>query len=246
MTLCSVSPTSQQTSSFAKPFEAFLRAPVKITLAPSLLSADFTQLAADVAACERGGADVLHVDVMDGHFVPPITMGPVIMQALKRCTTLPLDVHLMVTNADHQVEEFAAAGASWISVHAEVCQHLHRTLQRIRSLGCRAGVVLNPVTPLSFAEAAAEAADYVLLMSVNPGFGGQDFIPSFLQRCSQLRSWLDTNGLGHVEIQVDGGVKIANVKDVVNAGANIIVSGSGVMHGDIAANLRSMRAAAEG
>ncbi len=210
-------------------------------LAPSLLSADFTRLADVVAACERGGADVLHVDVMDGHFVPPITMGPVIMSALRSCTALPLDVHLMVTNADHQVEQFADAGAGWISVHAEVCHHLHRTLQRIRQRGCRAGVALNPTTPLDFAMEAAEVADFILLMSVNPGYGGQQFIPSFLRRCETLRSWLDGNGYSHVEIEVDGGIKIENVGSVVAAGASVIVSGSGVMVGDIEKNLREMR-----
>jgi len=212
-------------------------------IAPSLLSADFGNLERDIRACEEGGADVLHVDVMDGHFVPPITFGPVVMQALKRITNLPLDVHLMVTNADHQAEQFAAEGASWISIHAEVCPHLHRSLNNIRSLGCRAGVVLNPVTPLSFAMEAAEAADFVLLMSVNPGYGGQSFIPSFLRRCETLRSWLDANGLSHVEIEVDGGIKIGNVREVVNAGASILVSGSGLMHGDIAANIKAMREA---
>lgn len=212
-------------------------------IAPSLLAADFTNLTRDLSAVEDGGADILHVDVMDGHFVPPITFGPVIMQALKKMTTLPLDVHLMVTNADHQVEEFARAGADWISVHAEVCHHLHRTLSNIRSLGCRAGVVLNPHTPLEFAKEAAVDADFILLMSVSPGYGGQAFIPSFLRRCEALRSWLDANGLGHVEIEVDGGIKLDNVKSAVDAGAEIIVSGSGLMHGDIAANIKAMREA---
>jgi len=212
-------------------------------IAPSLLAADFTNLARDLKAVEDGGADVLHVDIMDGHFVPPITFGPVIMHALKKMTSLPLDVHLMVTNADHQVEQFAAAGADWISVHAEVCHHLHRTLTNIKSLGCRAGVVLNPHTPLEFAKEAAEDADFVLLMSVSPGYGGQAFIPSFLRRCEDLRTWLDNNGLGRVEIEVDGGIKIDNVKSAVDAGAEIIVSGSGLMHGDIAANIKAMREA---
>lgn len=218
---------------------------MNITLAPSLLAADFTRLAHVVAACEQGGADILHVDVMDGHFVPPITMGPVIMQALRSCTTLPLDVHLMVTNPDHQLEEFAAAGASWISVHAEVCHHAHRSLQRIQDLGCRAGIVLNPLTPLNYAFEAAEVADFILLMSVNPGYGGQSFIPSFLRRCEELRTWLTAHGHDDVQIEVDGGVKIGNVRSVVDAGATVIVSGSGVMTGDIAANLQAMRKACE-
>jgi ribulose-phosphate 3-epimerase len=210
-------------------------------IAPSLLAADFAHLERDVKACAAGGADILHVDVMDGHFVPPITMGPVIMQALRRITDLPLDVHLMVTNADHQVEQFAAEGASMISVHAEVCHHLHRTLHRIRDLGCKAGVVLNPITPLDFAMESAAEADFILLMSVNPGYGGQSFIPSFLKRCEQLRAFLDSQGLTHVEIEVDGGVKLDNARQIVDAGASILVSGSGVMKGDIAANIQAMR-----
>lgn len=210
-------------------------------IAPSILSADFANLERDVRAMDAGGADVLHVDVMDGHFVPPITFGPGIVSALKRVTALPLDVHLMVTNPDHQVEQFAEAGASWISVHAEVAPHLHRTLHRIKQHGCRAGVVLNPATPLEFAYEAAGAADVILLMSVNPGYGGQSFIPSFLPRCERLRTWLDTNGLSHVEIEVDGGIKIDNARDAVNAGASILVSGSGIVHGDIAGNIKAMR-----
>ncbi len=212
-------------------------------IAPSILSADFANLERDVRAMDAGGADVLHVDVMDGHFVPPITFGPGVVSALKRVTALPLDVHLMVTNPDHQVEQFAEAGASWISVHAEVAPHLHRTLHRIKQHGCRAGVVLNPATPLEYAFEAAGAADFILLMSVNPGYGGQSFIPSFLPRCERLRTWLDTNGLSHVEIEVDGGIKIDNARDAVNAGASILVSGSGIVHGDIAANIKAMRSA---
>ena len=212
-------------------------------IAPSILSADFANLERDVRAMDAGGADVLHVDVMDGHFVPPITFGPGVVTALKRVTALPLDVHLMVTNPDHQVEQFAEAGASWIRVHAEVAPHLHRTLHRIKQHGCRAGVVLNPATPLEFAFEAAGDADFVLLMSVNPGYGGQSFIPSFLPRCERLRTWLDINGLSHVEIEVDGGIKIDNARDAVNAGASILVSGSGIVHGDIAANIKAMRSA---
>jgi ribulose-phosphate 3-epimerase len=212
-------------------------------IAPSILSADFANLERDVRAMDAGGADVLHVDVMDGHFVPPITFGPGVVTALKRVTALPLDVHLMVTNPDHQVEQFAEAGASWISVHAEVAPHLHRTLHRIKQHGCRAGVVLNPATPLEYAFEAAGAADFILLMSVNPGYGGQSFIPSFLPRCERLRTWLDINGLSHVEIEVDGGIKIDNARDAVNAGASILVSGSGIVHGDIAANIKAMREA---
>ncbi|KXK34869.1 MAG: Ribulose-phosphate 3-epimerase [Chlorobi bacterium] len=212
-----------------------------IYIAPSLLSANFAALGDTVRQCENGGADILHYDVMDGHFVPPITMGPAIMNAVREVSALPVDVHLMVQNADHQVEQFAAAGASWISVHAEVCKHIHRTLNRIRQLGCKAGLALNPATPLDFAFAAAESCDFILLMSVNPGYGGQNFIPSFLNRCSTLRSWLDTHGMGNVLIEVDGGIKISNAKEVVNAGAQVLVSGSGIMHGDIAKNISAMR-----
>ena len=214
-----------------------------VKIAPSLLSADFMNLERDVKACEEGGADILHFDVMDGHFVPPITMGSEIMAQVKKISSLPLDVHLMVNNPSHQVELFASAGAAMISVHAEVSNHLHRTLNRIRDLGCKAGVVLNPITPLTYAMEAAEASDFVLMMSVNPGYGGQQFIPSFLKRCEQLRSWLDNNGHGAVEIEVDGGVKIDNVRTVVDAGASMIVSGSGLMKGDIAANIKAMREA---
>jgi len=218
----------------------------KIQIAPSLLSSDLARLEDDVRACERGGADVLHVDVMDGHFVPPITFGPLIVETLKRITALPLDCHLMVENPDEQLEQFAAAGASWISVHAEVCNHLHRTLARIQELGCKSGIVLNPSTPLDFAMEGAVNADFILLMSVNPGYGGQSFIPSFLDRCKRLRSWLDANDYEHVNIQVDGGIKADNARDAVKAGASILVSGSGIMKGDIESNIKAMRAAASG
>lgn len=216
-----------------------------IQIAPSLLSSDLARLEADVRACERGGANVLHVDVMDGHFVPPITFGPLIVKTLKRITSLPLDCHLMVENPDEQLEQFAEAGASWISVHAEVCKHLHRTLARIRELGCKAGIVLNPSTPLDFAMEGAINADFILLMSVNPGYGGQSFIPSFLDRCKRLRSWLDANDYAEVAIQVDGGININNARAAVDAGASVLVSGSGIMKGDIEANIRAMRVAVE-
>lgn len=218
--------------------------PPTIQIAPSLLSSDLSRLEADVRACERGGADVLHVDVMDGHFVPPITFGPLIVETLKRITSLPLDCHLMVENPDEQLEQFAAAGASWISVHAEVCKHLHRTLARIQELGCKSGIVLNPSTPLDYAMEGAVNADFILLMSVNPGYGGQAFIPSFFERCKRLRSWLDENDYAHVFIQVDGGIKLDNARAAVEAGASVLVSGSGIMKGDIEANIRAMRVAA--
>ena len=212
-----------------------------IQIAPSLLAANLLRIGDDVLACERAGADVLHVDVMDGHFVPPITFGPAFVQQLKGITSMPLDVHLMVNNPDHQVEQFAEAGADWISVHAEVTPHLHRTLQSIKQHGCKAGIVLNPATPLEYAFEAAGDADFILLMSVNPGYGGQSFIPSFLPRCERLRSWLDTNGHGNIQIEVDGGIKIDNARTVVNAGASILVSGSGLFKGDLAENIAAMR-----
>lgn len=211
-------------------------------IAPSLLASNLLAIGQDVRACEHAGADLLHFDVMDGHFVPPITFGPDFVRALKRITSLPIDVHLMVTNPDHQVEQFAAAGADWITVHAEVTPHVHRTLQRIRSLGCKPGIVLNPATPLEYAFEAAEEVDLVLLMSVNPGYGGQAFIPSFLPRCERLRRFLDNNRLDHVEIEVDGGIKLDNARDVVDAGASILVSGSGLFNGDLAQNIAAMRA----
>ena len=212
-----------------------------VLIAPSLLAADMLNIERDVLACQAAGADILHVDVMDGHFVPPITFGPAFVERLRTITTMPLDVHLMVTNPDHQVEQFAAAGAHWISVHAEVAPQLHRTLHRIKALGCKAGVVLNPITPLEYAFAAGGDADFILLMSVNPGYGGQAFIPSFLKRCERLRTWLDTNGLSHVDIEVDGGIKADNARDAVNAGANVLVSGSGVFGGNIHERVTELR-----
>lgn len=217
-----------------------------IRIAPSLLASDVLNIEDNVRACENAGAEVLHIDVMDGHFVPPITFGPSFVERLSTVTSMILDVHLMVTNPDHQVEQFADAGAQWISVHAEVTPHLHRTLQRIKQRGCKAGIVLNPVTPLDFAFEAAAEADFILLMSVNPGYGGQDFISSFLTRCQRLRSWLNDNALNHVDIEVDGGIKISNAKDAVDAGANILVSGSGLFSGDLQANIRAMKDAISG
>ncbi|MCB0702458.1 MAG: ribulose-phosphate 3-epimerase [Candidatus Kapaibacterium sp.] len=215
----------------------------QLKIAPSLLACDFSNLESEVKNCEKYGADILHVDVMDGHFVPNITIGPLIVKSIKPHTSLPIDCHLMITNPDDYIDDFADAGADYISVHAEVCNHLHRTLTKIKERNCKAGIVLNPVTPLQFAYDAAEYCDFILLMSVNPGFGGQSFIPSFLEKCTKLREHLDRNGLNHVEIEVDGGVKIDNIREVVNAGANMIVSGSGLFKGDLEKNIREMRLA---
>jgi ribulose-phosphate 3-epimerase len=215
----------------------------KIQIAPSLLSCDFANLESEVKKCEQFGADILHVDVMDGHFVPNITIGPLIVEAIRPHSKLPIDCHLMIENPDNYIEAFAKAGADYISVHAEACNHLHRSLSLIKENGCKAGVVLNPLTPIEYALEAAEYVDFVLLMSVNPGFGGQSFIKNFLERCRILRDYLDENDLSHVDIEVDGGVKASNIAEVVNAGANMIVSGSGLFKGDFEQNMNNMRSA---
>ncbi|MGE5699713.1 MAG: ribulose-phosphate 3-epimerase [Deltaproteobacteria bacterium] len=196
-------------------------------IAPSLLSADFGRLAEEVLAVEKAGADLLHVDVMDGRFVPNITIGPPVVAAIKRCATLPLDVHLMIVEPEKYIEDFAAAGADVITVHAEATPHLQRAVARIRELGKKAGVALNPSTSMSAVEWVLSDVDMVLLMTVNPGFGGQAFIPAMTGKIELLRSQLARTGLP-VDIQVDGGIKADNVAEVVRAGANVIVSGSGI------------------
>ncbi|MBS1913186.1 MAG: ribulose-phosphate 3-epimerase [Bacteroidetes bacterium] len=200
----------------------------RVYLAPSLLSANFTRLADDVRRMEEGGADFLHVDVMDGHFVPNITIGPPVVQALKSVTELPLDCHLMISDPDRYVEAFAEAGAAWITVHVEAAIHLHRTVQLIRSLGVHPGVALNPATSLSAIEEILPDVDMVLLMSVEPGFGGQSFIPSLFRRARTVRRMLDDAGNGTCLIEADGGIKLENVREVYEAGVDVIVSGSGV------------------
>ncbi|RJP21766.1 MAG: ribulose-phosphate 3-epimerase [Deltaproteobacteria bacterium] len=196
-------------------------------IAPSLLSADFGRLAEEVRAVEAAGADMLHVDVMDGRFVPNITIGPAVVAAVKKCASVPLDVHLMIVEPERHIEAFAAAGADVITVHAEATPHLQRAVARIRELKKKAGVSLNPSTSLSAVEWVLHDVDMVLIMSVNPGFGGQAFLPSSLGKIELLRSQLLRAKLD-VDIQVDGGIKADNVGEVVAAGANVIVSGSGI------------------
>lgn len=212
-----------------------------IKLAPSILSADFARLGAEIDAIAAAGADYVHVDVMDGHFVPNLTIGPVVIEAVRRVTTLPLDVHLMIEHADRWVGEYARAGADLIGVHAEASPHLHRTIGAIREAGKRACVVLNPHTPIEAIEWVLGDVQQVLVMSVNPGFGGQKFIASALDKIRALRRRIEERGLD-VDIEVDGGIKTDNIATVVAAGANVVVSGSGVFGtGDYAGTLAEMR-----
>ncbi|NVN90011.1 MAG: ribulose-phosphate 3-epimerase [Desulfuromonadales bacterium] len=196
-------------------------------IAPSILSADFSRLGDEIRALEAAGADYIHVDVMDGHFVPNITIGPLVVAAARTVTDLPLDVHLMIEHPDCYIPDFAAAGADIIVVHAEAVHHLHRTVQLIKSLGKRAGVSLNPATPLGVLEYVLDDLDLVLLMTVNPGFGGQSFIPACLPKIHDLRAMLDRRG-SEAELEVDGGVKIENIAQISHAGANVFVAGSAV------------------
>ena len=216
-----------------------------VRIAPSILSADFARLADEVARVEAGGADLLHVDVMDGHFVPNLTVGPPIVEALRKVTKLPLDVHLMITNADAYIQEFADAGADYLTVHVEACPHLHRTIQAIKERGVKAGVTLNPATPLSSVEAILPDADLLLIMSVNPGFGGQSFIPASLQKISQARAMIERAG-SRALLEVDGGVKVENAAQIVQAGADILVSGSAIFSSrDYGATITAMRQAGQ-
>jgi ribulose-phosphate 3-epimerase len=212
----------------------------EIKIAPSLLSSDFANLGRDVKICEESGAGIIHVDVMDGHFVPNITIGSLIVKAIRPYTDLPIDCHLMIENPDKYISDFAKAGANSISVHAETVKHLHRTISLIKENGCKAGVALNPGTPMEYAYSASEYCDFILLMSVNPGFGGQSFIESFHGRCKSLRNFLDSNDLSHVNIEVDGGVKMGNCKSIAESGANWLVSGSGLFSGDLSKNIQQM------
>ncbi|MGG3466625.1 ribulose-phosphate 3-epimerase [Neobacillus pocheonensis] len=198
-----------------------------VKIAPSILSADFSKLGEEILAVEKGGADYIHVDVMDGHFVPNITIGPLIVEAIRPITQLPLDVHLMIENPDQYIEAFAKAGADYITVHVEACRHLHRTIQNIKSFGVKAGVVLNPATPVETIQHIIGDIDMVLLMSVNPGFGGQKFIPEVLPKIRKVKEMAEQKGL-NIEIEIDGGVNPETAKQCMEAGANVLVAGSAI------------------
>jgi len=201
-----------------------------VKIAPSILSADFARLGDEIRDVERGGADWIHVDVMDGHFVPNITIGPLIVDAIRPVTKLPLDVHLMIEEPDRYIPQFAKSGADWITVHQEACRHLHRTIHLIKEQGVKAGVVLNPATPLVTIESMLPDLDMVLLMTVNPGFGGQKFISSVVAKIRELRRMLDERGLGHVEIEIDGGVNQETARLCIEAGATVLVAGNAVFN----------------
>jgi ribulose-phosphate 3-epimerase len=218
----------------------FLREPRLIELAPSILSADFAHLADQVRSAAEGGGTVVHVDVMDGHFVPNLTLGPPLVKSLRKATDLPLDCHLMIDNPDQFIPEFAAVGANWISVHQEICVHLNRTLHLIKSQGCLAGVVINPATPVDTLSEVLDVADYILVMSVNPGFGGQKFIPATVNKIRRLADLKAQRGLGY-RIEVDGGIDLNTIPDVVRAGAEILVAGNAVFgKGDPKVNAESL------
>jgi ribulose-phosphate 3-epimerase len=214
-----------------------------IEIAPSILSADFSRLGEEIEAVKRGGATILHVDVMDGHFVPNLTVGIPVVKSIAAATNLPIDAHLMISEPGRYAEEFVAAGANMVSVHVEADAHLHRTLSSIRSAGARAGVVLNPATPIESLVEALPYADYVLLMSVNPGFGGQKFIATSTDKVRRLRRMIDERQLD-VRIEIDGGIGLENIAEVVSAGAEIIVAGSAIFGaGDPEAAARALREA---
>jgi ribulose-phosphate 3-epimerase len=219
----------------------------RIKIAPSVLTADLARLADEVRAVEQAGADYLHLDVMDGHFVPPITFGALVVAAIRKVTRLPLDVHLMIEHPERQLEAFAQAGADILNVHVEACDDLPAVLAQIRSIGCRAGVCLSPPTPVSAIERVLERVDQVMVMGVNPGWGGQQLIPETLPKVRELCSLLDRRGLSP-EIEIDGGVKVHNCAACAEAGANVLVAGSAVYNGQASAaeNMRALREALAG
>jgi ribulose-phosphate 3-epimerase len=212
-------------------------------IAASILSADFARLGEQVREAVAGGADWIHVDVMDGHFVPNMTVGPLILAALRPVTDLPLDVHLMIEHPERLIPDFARAGADRITVHVETCPHVHRTLQLIKEQGVKAGVTLNPGTSLSTLEEVLIEADLVLIMSVSPGFGGQSYIPASTDKIARVRRMLDERGLTHVELEVDGGIKTHNIAEVVAAGASVLVIGSAIFNtqASVADNIAALR-----
>jgi len=218
----------------------------EIRISASILSADFTRLGEEIAAAQRGGADLIHVDVMDGRFVPEITIGAVIVEAVRSATTLPADVHLMIANPERHVERFARAGAASITVHAEAATHLHRLIQQIKDLGVRAAVALNPGSPLVLLEPVLGDLDMALLMTVNPGYAGQRFISSVIPKIRQLRAWISERAPA-VDLQVDGGISEATAPQVVAAGANVLVAASAIFkgRGGVEASLQRLRQAAQ-
>jgi len=216
-----------------------------ILIAPSILSADFSRLKEEIEAVDKGGADVIHIDVMDGHFVPNITIGPLVVKAARKVTEKPLDVHLMISDADSYIDDFIDAGADWITVHVEACTHLQRTLSEIRKNGLMAGAVLNPATPLETLEFVLDDLDLVMLMSVNPGFGGQSFIPASIEKIHRLKSMIDRRGLD-IGIEVDGGMSETTIGAAAAAGANIFVAGSAIYGSDSYGDtIRKLRQRAE-
>jgi ribulose-phosphate 3-epimerase len=211
-----------------------------VKVSPSILSANFARLEDDIKAAEEGGADLLHIDVMDGHFVPNITIGPLVVKALRGTSKLPFDVHLMISDPDRYLDHFIEAGSDYLTVHAETCDHLHRTLAYIRSKGVKAGVALNPSSPLSMVQHVLDQLDMIVIMTVNPGFGGQKFIPSVVEKIAEAKEMI---GVRHIEILVDGGVTPENARTCVDAGATILVAGSAVFKGQgtIAQNIAAIK-----